>query len=65
MIIYLSIVITTILLSFLIDCLINNVNDDQDYSLTKVVSVVIAVVSCLYFIVYGTLSLIWWLVLRG
>ena len=65
MIIYLSIIITTIILSFLIDCLINKVNDDQDYSLTKVVSVVIAVVSCLYFAVYGTLSLILWLVLNG
>lgn len=65
MIIYLSIVLTTIILSFLADWFINKVNDDQDYSLTKVVSVVIAVVSCIYFIIYGILSLIWWLVLNG
>ena len=67
MIIYLSIVITIILLSLICDCLINkvNYNDVQDYSLTKLVSIVIAVVSCIYFIIYGILSLIWWLVLNG
>ena len=65
MIIYLSIVLTTIVLSFLVDWFINKVNDDQDYSLTKVVSVVIAVVSFIYFIIYGILSLTWWVVLNG
>lgn len=65
MIIYLSIIITTIILSFLIDCLINKVNNDQDYSLTKVVSVIIGAVSCIYFIIYGILSLIWWFVIYG
>ena len=67
MIIYLSIIMTIILLSLICDCLINkiNYNDDQDYALTKLVSVVIAVVSGIYFIIYGILSLIWWLVLNG
>ena len=65
MIIYLSIVLTTIVLSFLVDWFMNKVNDDQDYSLTKVVSVVIAVVSCIYFIIYGILSLTWWVIFNG
>lgn len=65
MIIYLSIILTAILLSFLVDCFINKVNDDQDYSLTKIVSVVVVAVSCLYFIIYGVLSLIWLVVLNG
>lgn len=65
MIIYLSIILTTIIIAVLLDCFINKVNDDQDYSLTKVISTVVILVSLLYGAVYGVLKLIWWLVLRG
>lgn len=65
MIIYLSIVLTTIIIAFSLECFINKVNDDQDYSLTKLVSTVVIIVSLLYGAVYGVLRLIWWLVIRG